>query len=300
MAWYGYGRWDFRPYVSVAEKKARAARELGRLTKKSGRKPEPIVLGHRKRQIATTFWGKAWCDNLERYADFANRLPRGRSYVRNGSVVDLAIAKGKVQARVAGSELYTVEIGIAPMAKTRWRQVVARCTGKIASLVGLLRGELSADVMTVLVDAKQGLFPAPREIEMDCSCPDWAGVCKHVAAVLYGVGTRLDAKPELFFVLRQVDQAELLSSATSGAVSRGRAGGAGGGKRIAANKLADVFGIDIVDEPAVARAPVNGSSTAKKRRFVGQAKSSKGAPPGPGRRRSQSRDGGLRAARHSR
>ena len=271
MAWFSYGGWGFPPYVPVAEKKARAAKALARITKKSGRKPEPIVLGHRKRQIATTFWGKAWCDNLERYADFANRLPRGRSYVRNGSVVDLSIAKGKVQARVAGSSLYTVEIGIAPMAKPRWRQVVARCTGKIASLVGLLRGELSTDVMTVLVDGKQGLFPAPREIEMNCSCPDWAGVCKHVAAVLYGVGTRLDTKPELFFLLRQVDQAELLSSATSGAVSRGRAGnGAGGGKRIAANKLADVFGIDIVDEPAarvkapVARA-VKGSSTKVKK-----------------------------------
>ena len=133
MAWYGNGGWDFRPYVSVAEKKANAARELARLTKKNGRQPEPIVLGHRKRQIATTFWGKAWCDNLEHYADFANRLPRGRSYVRNGSVVDLGITKGKVQARVAGTDLYTVEIGIAPMAKTRWRQVVTRCTGKIAS-----------------------------------------------------------------------------------------------------------------------------------------------------------------------
>jgi uncharacterized Zn finger protein len=252
MTWYGGGGWEFRPYVSVAQRRANAARELARLAKKAGRKPEPIVLGHRARQIAATFWGKAWCDNLERYADFANRLPRGRRYVRNGSVVDLSITKGTVEARVAGTELYTVEIGIAPLATARWRQLVARCTGKIASLVGLLRGELSAEVMTVLVDQTHGLFPAPREIEMDCSCPDWADVCKHVAAVLYGVGTRLDAKPELFFVLRQVDQAELLTSATSGAISRGRAGrGAAGGKRIAANKLADVFGIDIADEPAL-------------------------------------------------
>jgi uncharacterized Zn finger protein len=252
MAWYGNGDWEFRPYVSVAQRRANAARELARLTtKKNGRKPEPVVLGHRRRQIAATFWGKAWCDNLERYADLANRLPRGRSYIRNGSVVDLSITKGKVEARVAGSQLYTVEIGIAPMARARWRQVVARCTGKIASLVGLLRGELSADVMAVLVDGTHGLFPAPREIEMDCSCPDWAGVCKHIAAVLYGVGTRLDEKPELFFVLRQVDQAELLSSATSGAISRHRAGrGTEGGTRIAASKLADVFGIEIVDEPA--------------------------------------------------
>ena len=127
MAWYG----DFRPYVPVAMKKAVAARALAKLTKKGGRTPEPIVLKNRGRQIATTFWGKAWCDNLERYADFANRLPRGRTYVRNGSVVDLAIGNGKIKARVAGSELYAVTIDIAPMAKPRWRRVVTRCTGKI-------------------------------------------------------------------------------------------------------------------------------------------------------------------------
>jgi uncharacterized Zn finger protein len=249
MAWYDYGG-DFRPYVSVAEKKANAARELAKLTKKTKRTPEPIVVTHRRRQITTTFWGTAWCRNLERYSDFANRLPRGRTYVRNGSVVDLAIARGKVHAYVAGSELYTVEVEIAPMAKPRWRKVVNRCTGRIGSLVGLLRGELSTDVLAVLSDARDGLFPEPKEISLECSCPDWAGVCKHVAAVLYGVGTRLDEKPELFFVLRQVDQTELLSSATSGVVSRSRAGGA---KRLASDKLADVFGIDIVDEPVAPR-----------------------------------------------
>lgn len=250
MAWYGYGGFEFRPYVPVAMKRARAARALARLTKKNGRKPEPIV-ANRRREIATTFWGKAWCDNLERYADFANRLPRGRTYVRNGSVVDLAIGQGTVDARVAGSELYAVTIRMAPMVKARWRRVVAGCTGKIASLVGLLRGELSADVMAVLADAKQGLFPAPREMTLDCSCPDWAGVCKHVAAVLYGVGIRLDEKPALFFTLRQVDETELLRSAASGAASRTRNSA---GKRIAAEKLADVFGIEIEDEPSAARA----------------------------------------------
>ena len=136
------------------------------------------------------------------------------------------------------------------MSYPRWRKVVGRCTGRIGSLVGLLRGELSAEVLAVLSDATDGLFPEPKEIAVDCSCPDWAGVCKHVAAVLYGVGTRLDEKPELFFVLRQVDQSELLASATSGAVSRGRGGSA---KRVATDQLADVFGIDLVEEPAPAR-----------------------------------------------
>jgi uncharacterized Zn finger protein len=246
MAWDGGGFYDYRPYVSVGAKKAYGMLALAKLLKKSGRTAEPVVIAGRKRQLATTFWGKAWCDNLERYADFANRLPRGRAYLRNGSVLDLAIAAGRIDAYVAGTELYRVTIDIAPLAKTRWRRVVARCTGRIGSLVGLLRGELSNDVLAVLTQAKDGLFPEPREMTLDCSCPDWAGVCKHVAAVLYGVGNRLDAKPELFFVLRRVDQAELLSSATAGAVSRGRSAG---GKRIADDRLSAVFGIDLEDAP---------------------------------------------------
>jgi hypothetical protein len=248
MAWYGSGGWDYYPpYVSVAQRKANSTRALTKLLKKSKRTPEPIV-AHRKRQVADTFWGKAWCDNLERYADFANRLPRGRTYLRNGSVLDLAIAGGRVEAYVAGRELYRVTIAIAPVAKRRWRRVVARCTGRIGSLVGLLRGELSDDVLAVLTQAKDGLFPEPREMTLDCSCPDWAGVCKHVAAVLYGVGIRLDVRPELFFVLRQVDQAELLGSAIAGPVARARPAA---GKRIPDDRLSAVFGIELEDAPPV-------------------------------------------------
>jgi uncharacterized Zn finger protein len=248
MGWYD---WDFRPYVSVAERTALAVRELAKLAKKQGRTPEPI-LAQRRRAMTTTFWGKAWCENLERYADLANRLPRGRTYARNGSVVDLVIGKGVVEARVAGSELYTVAVRITPMAKVRWRRVVMRCTGKIGSLVSLLRGELSANVMAVLASAKDGLFPEPREMRFECSCPDSASMCKHVAAVLYGVGIRLDEKPALFFTLREVDEAQLLTSAAAGAVSRTRSGG---GKRIAADKLADVFGIELETDAATPREP---------------------------------------------
>ena len=264
MAWYDSGGWDYYPpYVSVAEKRANGARALAKLLKKSKRTAEPVVIAHRKRHVADTFWGQAWCDNLERYADLANRLPRGRAYLRNGSVLDLAIVAGSVEAYVAGSELYRVTIRIAPMAKARWRRVVTRCTGRIGSLVGLLRGELSGDVLAVLTDAKDGLFPEPREMTLDCSCPDSAGVCKHVAAVLYGVGIRLDAGPELFFVLRQVDQAELLSSATVGAVSRARPAA---GKRIADDRLAAVFGIELEDTPPVRAGRADRPSRRGKRR----------------------------------
>jgi uncharacterized Zn finger protein len=248
MNWYR--GWNGYPaYVPVAARRARAARALAGLARKRGRPAEPVVLA--RRAIAATYWGKAWCDNLERYMDFVNRLPRGRSYLRNGSVVDLAITPGSVHALVAGTRLYTVTVGIAPLARPRWRSIVARCTGRIGSLVALLRGELSSDVLAVLVDAKAGLFPAPRDISMQCSCPDWARMCKHVAAVLYGVGARLDTKPELFFTLRQVDQAELVTHAAAGA--GGRRGGRGG-KRVAADRLADVFGIDIDDSPVDAMA----------------------------------------------
>ena len=245
MAWYGDDGWDYYPpYVSVGEKKARGALALAKLLKKGKRAPEPVVLAHRKRQLAATFWGQAWADNLERYADLANRLPRGRAYLRNGSVLDLAVQPGRVEAYVAGSELYRVTIGMAPLAKTRWRRIVAQCTGRIGSLVGLLRGELSDEVLGVLTHGREGLFPEPRELALDCSCPDDADVCKHVAAVLYGVALRLDTRPELFFVLRQVDQAELIGSATSAVVSRPRPST---GKRIASERLSAVFGIELED-----------------------------------------------------
>jgi uncharacterized Zn finger protein len=243
MAWYGDGGWDYYPpYMSVGEKKARGALALTKLLKKRKRVAEPVVLAHRKRQLAATFWGQAWADNLERYADLANRLPRGRAYLRNGSVLDLAIGPGRVEAYVAGSELYRVTIGLAPLAKARWQRIVARCTGRIGSLVGLLRGELSDEVLGVLTHAHEGLFPEPRELALDCSCPDAAAVCKHVAAVLYGVAVRLDTRPELFFDLRQVDQAALIGSATGAVVGRSRPAA---GKRIAADRLSAVFGIEL-------------------------------------------------------
>jgi len=250
MAWYGSGGWDYYPpYVSVAEKKALGARALAPLLKKAKRAAEPVV-APRGRRFTTTFWGQAWADNLARYADLANRLPRGRAYLRNGSVLDLVIRPGQVEAYVAGSELYRVTIGLTPLAKMRWRRMVTRCTGRIGSLVGLLRGELSDEVLAVLTDAREGLFPSPRELALDCSCPDGARLCKHIAAVLYGVSVRLDTRPELFFDLRQVDQAELIGSATAGAVGRSRPAE---GKRIAAGRLSAVFGIELEDAAPAAR-----------------------------------------------
>src|SRR5258706_4483046 len=172
----------FRLYVPVAKRRAQAAREVEKRRKK-GQAVSPVVIEGRK--IATTFWGKAWCDNLEAYSDYENRLPRGRTYVRNGSVVDLQISKGKVAARVAGSDLYKIEIKIKPLAPALWKSIQAECAGKIDSLIELLQGKLSSAVMQIVTRRERGLFPTPKEIDMDCSCPDWADLCKHVAASLY-------------------------------------------------------------------------------------------------------------------
>jgi uncharacterized Zn finger protein len=204
--------WGWRPYVSAAEKRARAQRHVQKL-QKQGRTLQPVQAAGRA--VAKTFWGKAWCDNLERYSDFSNRLPRGRSYLRNGSVLDLQITKGKITAIVQGSSIYDVVIDLDPLKKNAWKQITKDCSQSIHSLLDLLQGRLSDGVMERLVHPQNGLFPQPKEILLGCSCPDWADVCKHVAAVLYGVGTRLDTQPELLFLLRQVDQAELVQQAVS-------------------------------------------------------------------------------------
>jgi uncharacterized Zn finger protein len=205
MGWY-----EWRPYISVAERRRKAEQKLKGLQKK-GQSVAPVTI--EGGIIAKSFWGKSWCSNLERYSDFANRLPRGRTYVRNGSVVDLQITKGEVLALVSGSKLYKVKIGIAPVAARRWKSICRDCSGAIDSLVELLQGRLAKAVMNRVCREGDGLFPTPAEIELSCSCPDWADLCKHVAAALYGVGARLDEQPQMLFVLRGVDQNDLLASA---------------------------------------------------------------------------------------
>lgn len=206
------GFWSFRPYVPVAKRRAQAAREIEKLRKKRPAIAPVLIEG---RKIAHSFWGRAWCENLERYSDFESRLPRGRSYVRNGLIVDLQIERGALRALVSGSDLYEVQIDIAVAAPARWRAICKDCAGSIGSLVELLQGKLSKNVMERVCREGDGLFPAPSEIKMSCSCPDWADMCKHVAATLYGVGARLDATPDLLFTLRDVNRAQLIATASA-------------------------------------------------------------------------------------
>ena len=238
MGFYGW-----RPYVSVAERRRQAAAEMAKL-KKKGHPFSPVVV--EGRTIVKTFWGKAWCENLERYSDFENRLPRGRTYVRNGSVIDLQIAPGEIKALVSGSEIYKVKVKVAPVAKARWQSICQDCAGAIDSLVELLQGRFSKAVMERVCRQKTGLFPSPDEIQLSCSCPDWAHMCKHVAAVLYGIGARLDQQPELIFRLHNVNETELIARAGTALPQAKKAPAAG--KVLGDEDLSAIFGLDIAQE----------------------------------------------------
>jgi uncharacterized Zn finger protein len=252
MGW----RYDYEPYVPVAKRRAQAAREMARRAKTTGQAASPVVI--EGRTIVTTFWGKAWCTNLEGYSDFENRLPRGRTYARNGSVVDLKIARGRITAFVMGSELYTVQIDISALPRSAWQAVKKLCAGKIGSLVELLQGKLSSAVMEAVTNRAEGLFPKPKEIAMRCSCPDYAGMCKHLAAVMYGIGNRLDSSPELLFELRGVDHQELIEQAIPTAPVRTKPDA----PTIETSALGAIFGIEI-DEAPVAEPPAP-KATSKK------------------------------------
>ncbi len=270
-----WGYW--RPYVSQAERRRKAAIEMAKLRKK-GHPVAPVVI--EGRTIAQTFWGKAWCDNLEGYSDFENRLPRGRTYVRNGSVVDLQIAPGEVAARVSGSELYRVKVEVDAVPKKRWKAICKDCAGGIDSLVELLQGRFSKGVMERLCRQRAGLFPAPEEIRFSCSCPDWAEMCKHVAAVLYGVGARLDGQPELLFRLRQVDEKELLAGAARGLPVAARKPAAS--KVLAGEDLSGLFGLELADSAARPKATAKAEPARGKRNrkpAAGKAKRGRGRPP---------------------
>src|SRR5438309_11742524 len=240
MGFYGW-----RPYVSVAQRRRKAAGEMAKL-KKKGHPVSPVIV--EGRTIVKTFWGKAWCENLERYSDFANRLPRGRTYVRNGSVIDLQIAPGEIKALVSGSAIYKVAVKVTPVSKARWKSICKDCAGAIDSLVELLQGRFSKGVMERICRENNGLFPSPKEIQFSCSCPDWAYMCKHVAAVLYGIGARLDRQPELLFRLHKLDEKELISSAGR-ELPLARKGG-DSGKILSTGDLSELFGLDLAKSGA--------------------------------------------------
>lgn len=250
--------WD--PYVPVAQRKRLAQQEAIRRLKK-GQTLAPIHVTARK--IATTFWGTAWCDNLGHYSDYANRLPRGRTYARNGSIVDLQIKTGKITALVAGSSPYDVKITVKKLDARRWNQLRKDCAQSIHSLIDLMRGKLTDDVLHRLTDPNKGMFPAPREIHLSCNCPDGASLCKHLAAVLYGVGHRLDNEPSLLFRLRGVNQQDLITEALSDQ-SVNAALGLNQESAIDSGDLESIFGIDLAKNGQEPRPSTKRKATKKR------------------------------------
>ena len=248
--------WGWRPYVPVAERRRRAQKAAAKMVKK-GQKVSPINI--EGRIIATTSWGNAWCQHLESFSDYENRLPRGRSYVLNGSVVHLKVSEGLVEALVQGSELYKVKIEIKNLNPKKWKVVSKNCSGQIDSVIELLQGRLSSGVMKAIIDRQHGLFPVPKEISLNCSCPDWADMCKHVAAVLYGVGNRLDHEPELLFKLRKVDHMELVNKAHF----KKPISGSARSPIIKEEHLSEIFGIDIAGSSAKSKGAKNRRWTKK-------------------------------------
>ena len=235
-----------RIYVPKGAGRARALLEVDKRRRK-GERFSPVVVEGRK--IARSFWGERWCGHLESFADYTNRLPRGRTYVRNGSVRHLEVAAGKVTALVAGSEIYRVTIDIGRLEPAAWNAIRTKCTGRIGSVLELLQGRLSERVMDIVTDRDGGLFPKSGEIGFDCSCPDWASMCKHVAAVLYGIGARLDLRPEDLFVLRGVDAAELIEGGM--ALPKDAACD----HALADDSLAGIFGIELDTEDIASGIP---------------------------------------------
>jgi len=227
---------SFWGYTSAADRGKEARRQVARL-EKSGRKLEPVVI--QGLQIARSFWGKGWCTHLESFSDYSSRLQRGRTYARNGSVLHLAILPGSMEALVSGSSLYEVCIRVEPLAPALWQAIKEKCAGQVGSMLELLQGQFSSQVMKIVTDRLCGLFPQPSEIRLGCDCPDGARMCKHVAAVLYGVGSRLDSQPELLFRLRGVDPLELFAFGLN--LPEGR-----DAQVLPDDQLADIFGIDLL------------------------------------------------------
>ncbi|MBI5184973.1 MAG: hypothetical protein HZA01_04515 [Nitrospinae bacterium] len=256
--------WGFPRYVPVAEKKAKAQRNRDKLLKKN-LDLKPVLLAGKT--IARTWWGKSWNENLERYADYSNRIGRGRSYVRHGAVLDLQIAPGEVKTLVQGSQSkpYSIVIRIKSIPKDIWKRIKAACEGKLESMHELLMGEFPKTLGEIFMEKGAGLFPAPKEIEFSCSCPDWASMCKHVAASLYGVGARLDEDPSLFFKLRNANIGDLAAQAVEDRTKKLLKKAETKSARVLEDSgLSELFGIEMEEETVFRKTGTNPEKTEAK------------------------------------
>lgn len=254
----GWGYYGYSPYVNQSTRRARAAGFAAQQLKKTGKALTPVVAAGRS--AAGSFWGHAWCKHIATFSDYSNRLPRGMTYLRNGSVIDLKIQRGEVTALVSGSDIYKISIKIKTLSKPQWQRIKTECSNSVVSLLDLFQGKINKSVIDKLIDGKTGILPSPSEISMDCSCPDNARLCKHLAAVMYGIGTRLDSAPELLFTLRDVDHLELVGKVLDGDLLD---------QTLASEKstslegadLGELFGIEIEGETVPAELESNSKSS---------------------------------------
>lgn len=242
MSWIEYDDFEDRSALSAKVEKALKQRRA------AGENLEPVVPASRK-NLSTTFWGQAWNRNLVAYSDYESRLPRGRTYLRSGKVLGLQVKAGEITSLVIGTRLYEVQIRIKPLAEEKWVQLQQLLRGKISDVVELLSGELSDDVMRTVTDLEHGLFPSDREIKFSCTCPDAAGLCKHVAATFYAVGCLLDDQPQKLFTLRGLDPTDLIGTLqdTIAQLTDGSSHSPARAEALADEDLSALFGIDLSD-----------------------------------------------------
>jgi|UniRef100_A0A7V6A4R3 uncharacterized Zn finger protein len=165
----------------------------------------------RRGAFAASWWGQRWLKVLESF-DIGERLNRGRTYARKGQVMDIEIEKGAVRATVQGSRShpYEVEMLFRPLSRAQWYQIAKALGDRFITLAKLLAGEMPEDIEEVFLNAKVSLFPLKlKDLETDCSCPDWSNPCKHTAAVFYLLAEEFDRDPFLLFKLRGLSREEL-------------------------------------------------------------------------------------------
>ena len=235
--------WGYSSYVSVDEQMPMAEAYIQKARKK-GTLIDPVIADDSRRKICSTWWGDAWCRNLERYSDFSNRLPRGRRYVKNGFVLDLQIQKGVIEGLVQGTtrKPYNVVVHIDPLHLNVAARIQERCEFGISSLDALVNGQFPKDLQDLFA-SKEGLFPGPHEIHFDCSCADGASMCKHVAAVMYGTALRLEERPLLLFELGGIDPQSLVEKAIENRLEQMLKNADRPSSRILTENVGDLFGI---------------------------------------------------------
>jgi uncharacterized Zn finger protein len=230
---------------------ARASRGQRQLDeRRAAGAPLRVVTPSHRQALSDTPWGQAWNRHLMEHSHYASRMPRGRTLLRKGSVMDLDVSPGVITAIVAGTQVYDITIKVAPLDEDRWAAIQRACHGRIANVVDLLSGDVSPEVMRTVTHPEEGLFPQPSDLRCICRCPDESDLCEHSAAVLYAVGIHLDDHPSALFSLRHAAPDALVAQDTATAIAHLTAAPSDVSTTLARTDLADLFGIQLIDESA--------------------------------------------------